>query len=385
MAQREKVSFDNPEGEALAAVLEQPDTPARGAVLFAHCFTCGKDNSAASRIARQLTTEGLAVLRFDFTGLGGSDGDFANSNFSSNVEDLVAAAGFLDSLGLPPTVLVGHSLGGTAVLAAAHRLPSVKAVATIGAPASPEHVLRQFGDRVAEIDAQGEAEVELAGRTFRIRRDFVDDVRAQPLAARLAELDRALLILHAPFDGTVPIDQADQLLSRAQDARYAATVIAAWASRVLPEPAAVDRPVAAAGEVVVEEANPRFLRAVYSDDHDWLSDEPAAAGGDNLGPDPYEQLLAALGTCTSMTLRMYANRKRWPLTDLSVRLSHTREHAADCEGCEDAGHRVDVLRRAIDLQGELSDEQRQRLMEIADRCPVHRTLEGTLRIQTEEL
>jgi len=344
------------------------------------------------------------VLRFDFTGLGGSDGDFANSSFSSNVEDLLSAAAFLTSRELAPTVLVGHSLGGTAVLAAAQRLPSVRGVATIAAPASPEHVLRQFGDRLAAIEAEDEAEVTLAGRSFRIRRDFVDDVRAQPLTERLSDLGRALLILHAPGDRVVSIDQAsalfqvarhpksfvsldqaDHLLSRAADARYAATVIAAWASRFLPEPAALARPLVTPGEVVAEEGNRRFLREVYSDDHHWLGDEPKGAGGDNLGPDPYEQLLAALGTCTSMTLRMYANRKRWPLADVTVRLTHRREHAADCEDCEQVGSRVDVLRRAIDLQGDLSDEQRGRLMEIADRCPVHKTLEGSLRIETEQL
>ncbi len=403
MPSRQRVNFPNGRGETLAAALELPDGTPRAFALFAHCFTCGKDSAAASRVTRTLAAQGLAVLRFDFTGLGGSEGDFGNSNFSSNVEDLLAAADYLRREHEAPELLIGHSLGGAAVLRAARELPEVRAVVTIGAPASAEHVIKQFASSVAAIEAEGAATVSLAGRDFTIRNQFLADLKAQPLPEQLGSLKAALLVLHAPLDATVSIneatsifsaarhpksfvslDNADHLLSRLADAQYAATTIAAWADRYLTPRQEQQREVAG-GEVHIGEANRKFLRQVTTDDHGWLSDEPKRVGGDNLGPDPYEQLLAALGTCTSMTIRMYANRKQWPLEDIEVELEHSREHAADCEGCEDGKQKVDVLSRAIRLVGDLDAEQRARLMEIADRCPVHRTLEGELRIDTVPL
>ena len=398
---RERVSFPGRSG-SLAGSLETPAAAPRAWALFAHCFTCGKDSAAASRISRTLAAGGIAVLRFDFTGLGGSDGDFANAGFSSNVEDLVAAADWLRSEHEAPALLVGHSLGGTAVLAAAERIPEARAVATIGSPASPEHVIRLFAGDADRIEREGVAEVDLGGRRFPIGKAFLDDLRAVPMTDRIHRLRRALLVMHAPFDAVVGIheasaifeaalhpksfvslDRADHLLTDVADAQYAASTMAAWASRYLaPEPRAVSAPVAG-GHVRVGEGNHRFLRHVVTDDHAWLADEPKRAGGDNLGPDPYEHLLAALGACTSMTVRMYANRKGWPLADIEVEVEHSREHANDCEDCEKPGRHVDVIRRVVRLTGDLDHEQRRRLLEIADRCPVHRTLENTIRIRTE--
>jgi putative redox protein len=400
---REKVEFSNGRGERLAALLELPDRPPIAFALFAHCFTCGKDIAAAARIARGLTAQGIGVLRFDFTGLGGSEGEFANTNFSSNVEDLLAAAAYLRDEHIAPSLLIGHSLGGTAVLYAAGSIPEVKAVVTVGAPASPAHVIRQFGARIDEIDRTASAEVTLGGRSFRVSRQFLEDLEGRDLAVELGRWKRALLVMHAPFDEVVSIDEAgtifqaarhpksfisidgaDHLLSALDRAQYVANTIAAWASSYLPKvetaaPRAVDR-----GDVWVGEGNRAFLRDIHSDDHQWLADEPRRVGGDNLGPDPYEHLLAALGACTSMTIRMYANRKAWPLEDVSVHLSHSRQHVKDCEGCDQGrGAQLEVLSRAIRLTGDLDEDQRARLMAIADRCPVHRTLEGRLQIETK--
>lgn len=400
MPRTRKLEFPSASGHPLAGALTEPDRPARGYALLAHCFTCGKDSVAAARIARALAAHGFAVLRFDFTGLGGSGGDFANSNFSSNVEDLVAAADHLRREHQAPVLLLGHSLGGTAAVAAASRIDECRAVVTIGAPATPEHVAGQFGASRTQIEEEGEADVSLGGRQFRIRRQFLEDLERHPLEDQVAGLRRALLIFHAPLDEIVSIDEAarlfvaarhpksfvslegaDHLLTRLADAQYVADTTAAWVSRYLPD-AGSNRPEVAGGEVLVGEVNQRFTREVASDDHVWLGDEPKSAGGDNLGPDPYEHLLAALGTCTSMTVRMYANRKRWPLTDVDVRVTHERRHAEDCRDCEHRDGSLEVLTRYITLHGDLSDDQRTRLLEIADRCPVHRTLTGQLDIES---
>jgi putative redox protein len=398
---RQRFNFAGTTGE-LAGSLETPATKPHAYALFAHCFTCGKDSAAASRISRTLAANGIGVLRFDFTGLGGSDGDFANTGFSSNIEDLVAAADHLRATHEAPALLIGHSLGGTAVLAAAERIPEAKAVVTIGSPATPGHVIKQFAADVERIERDGEAEVQLAGRPFRIRRSFLDDLRSAKLEERIRRLRRAILVMHAPFDTIVSIDEAgtifqsamhpksflsldkaDHLLTAVDDAQYAANTIAAWASRYLLDGNAASKAEVAGGHVQVGEGNRKFLRHVASDDHAWLADEPLRVGGDNLGPDPYEHLLAALGACTSMTVRMYANGKDWPLENIDVALEHSREHATDCEGCEQPGAQIDVIRRTIRLEGDLDPEQRRRLLQIADRCPVHRTLRNEVRLETE--
>ena len=400
MPTSQRITFNNTSGIQLAAALELPDRPTHTFALFAHCFTCGKDIAAASRIARTLAAHQIGVLRFDFTGLGSSDGDFANTNFSSNVEDLLSAAQYLREHHTAPQLLVGHSLGGTAVLNAAGDIPECKAVVTIGSPATADHVIKQFAQDVAKIETQGGAEVNLAGRRFHIKQQFIDDVKAHSVENRVGKLRKALLIFHAPLDDVVSIEQAgliftaakhpksfitldgaDHLLSKVEDAQYVANTISAWASRYIDQETVMP-PDVEKGEISVSEGNHKFLREVSSDDHQWLADEPKRVGGDNLGPDPYEHLLAAVGACTSMTIRMYANHKGWPLEDVHVQLEHSRQHSTDCENCENSSSKIEVITRVIKLSGNLDESQRERLMEIANRCPVHRTLEGDLRIET---
>ncbi len=398
----EKVRFPGHAGDALAARLERPPGRARACAVFAHCFTCGKDVVAASRIAAALTRRGYVVLRFDFTGLGSSEGDFANTNFSSNVDDLVAAAAWLEAHVQAPSLLVGHSLGGAAVLAAAARLPQVRAVATIGAPAEPAHVEKQFGARLDEIRRDGAVELQLGGRPFTIKKQFLDDLAAHPLRDTVAGLGRALLLLHAPLDTVVDVDNArqlyeaarhpksfvslddaDHLLRRREDAEYAADVIAAWAARYLPPASTGPADELPDGVVeVAETGEGLFTNTVRAGRHLQLADEPVDVGGKDLGPAPYDYLLAALGACTAMTLRLYARRKQLALERVRVRLSHQRVHARDCADCESDDGMISELHREIELVGDLSDAERSRLMEIADRCPVHRTLESEIRVRT---
>jgi putative redox protein len=402
----ERFEFPNAKGESLAAILDRPAGEAAAFALFAHCFTCGKDNLAAKRIAQRLTACGIAVLRFDFTGLGASEGEFANTTFSSNVADLVAAADHLKRTHKAPAILIGHSLGGAAVLAAAGEIADARAVVTIAAPADPAHVAGLFKDHVAAIHAKGEVEVSLAGRPFRIRREFLDDVAEQMLTERVAKLRKALLVFHAPTDDIVGIDNAskiflaakhpksfvslddaDHFLSERNDAIYVANVIAAWAERYLDMPARTE--TAAGGEpgtVFVRETRAgKFQQEMTIGRHRLIADEPTNAGGLDSGPGPYDLLLAGLGACTSMTLRLYAEHKKLPLERVSVRLSHGKIHARDCEDCETKEGKIDQIERAITLEGKLDEEQRKRLLEIADKCPVHRTLESEIKIRTREL
>ena len=404
---RIKIDFENASGQALAGLLETP--PEQISIsryaLFAHCFTCGKDIAAASRISRALASRGIAVLRFDFTGLGNSDGDFANSNFSSNVSDLIAAAKKLESAFQAPQLIIGHSLGGAAVLTAAQQLDSVKAVVTIGAPATAQHVEHLFQAQSDIIRAEGEAVVGIGGRDFCIKQQMLDDISDHNSSEQIASLNKALLVYHSPIDDVVSIDQAaqiyqaarhpksfisldqaDHLLSKAADAEYVAATMAAWAGRYLgldsvdlPRNLA-ERPTLDQGEVLVSELDKQFLRGLYSDTHRLMADEPLKYGGSNLGPTPYDLLLMSLGACTSMTLRMYANRKKLPLEDVEITLLHERVHATDCVDCD---HKIEQLSRRVKLYGDLTDEQRQKLLEIADKCPVHRTLESHPRIVTE--
>jgi putative redox protein len=400
----ERFDFPGTGSHRLAALLDRPAQEPAAYALFAHCFTCGKDVRAAKRIAERLTACGIAVLRFDFTGLGMSEGEFANTTFSSNVADLVAAANHLRATHRAPAILIGHSLGGAAVLAAAHEVPEARAVVTIAAPSDPSHVTHLFKDHTAAIRAQGEVEVQLAGRPFRIRREFLDDVAEQRLDQRIASLRKALLIFHAPTDQTVGIenaghifaaakhpksfvslDDADHLLSRRSDAEYVANVLAAWAERYLDVTPVTKVGEAAAGTVVVTETGKgRFQQMVTVGPHRFLADEPVKVGGMDSGPGPYDLLLAGLGACTSMTLRLYAEHKKLPLERVSVTLTHGKIHAADCEHCETREGKIDRIERAIAIEGELDAAQRQRLMEIADKCPVHRTLESEIDIRTVE-
>ncbi|MPY75418.1 MAG: alpha/beta fold hydrolase [Alphaproteobacteria bacterium] len=404
MPRSQKVEFAGSQGGNLAALLELPDGAPRAFALFAHCFTCSKDIFAAAHIAGGLADAGIAVLRFDFTGLGASEGEFANTNFSSNVEDLLRAATYLRDAYEAPSILIGHSLGGAAVLAAAGRIAEVKAVATIAAPASPRHVEHLLSDARPEIEAKGEAEVVLAGRSFRIQKQFLDDIDGHRLADSIKTLKRALLIFHAPRDGIVGIenageifqaarhpksfvslDGADHLLTRREDARYVAAVLSAWATRYVPGLAAADAKSkeSAPGRVVVRETgNGSFQQEIVAGRHRLLADEPASVGGTDTGPGPYDLLLAGLGACTSMTIRMYADRKELPLERVSVALTHDKVHAEDCADCETREGKIDVIDREIELTGDLDDAQRARLLEIAEKCPVHRTLHSEIKIRT---
>jgi len=399
-----RFEFENSDGETLAGLLELPERAGEitSFALFAHCFTCGKDIAAASRISRALAARGIAVLRFDFTGLGNSDGDFANTNFSSNIDDLVYAAKALQTQYQAPQILIGHSLGGAAVLAAAAKLDSVKAVVTIGAPATAQHIKHLFKDHSERIRQQGEAVVKLGTREFSIKAQFVDDIDSYSSTEQIRDLDAALLVFHSPLDNIVSIDEAariyqaarhpksfisldraDHLLSKAADSEYVATTIATWASRYLDleqESQPREDLDLVDGEVLINELNHKFLRGMYSKQHFLRADEPIKYGGSDLGPSPYDLLLMSLGACTSMTLRMYANHKKLPLEDVIVRLQHERVHAEDCIDCN---HKIERITRRISLVGDLDDAQRQRLLEIADRCPVHRTLENNPQIVTE--
>jgi uncharacterized OsmC-like protein/pimeloyl-ACP methyl ester carboxylesterase len=406
-ARREKIEFPGSQGTTLSALLDLPQGEPRAYALFAHGFTLSKDVFAAARISQGLAARGIAVLRFDFTGLGASEGEFANTNFSSNVEDLVAAADWLRENRAAPEILVGHSLGGAAVLAAAAEIAEAKAVATINAPADPSHLAHLFAPVRDEIEARGEAEVTIGGRTFCIRKQFLDDIEGQRLSDIVAHLRKALLIFHAPRDEVVSIDNAstiflaakhpksfvsldaaDHLLSRKEDAVYAAEVLAAWASRYIgaanrEESEAAPAFALAPGELVVYETGTgKFAQIVDDGRHRLRADEPENFGGDDTGPSPYAYLAAALGACTSMTLRLYAARKQWPVDRIAVRVRHRKVHVEDCAECEEKDGKIDQLEREIDLQGDLTEEQRERLMEIADRCPVHKTLEHHNQILT---
>jgi uncharacterized OsmC-like protein/fermentation-respiration switch protein FrsA (DUF1100 family) len=399
-----RITFSNDAGDTLAARLEMPDGPHLTTALFAHCFTCGKDIPAARRIASRLSSMGIAVLRFDFTGLGHSGGEFSNTSFTSNVDDLMAACRYLNGEGLPPSLLIGHSLGGAAVLKAAAALDQIKAVVTLGTPFDPAHVTHNFVDALPEILANGVAEVSLGGRPFRIGKGFIEDIAQGELAPAIGALKAALLVLHAPQDEFVSIDNAsqiflaakhpksfvtlddaDHLITRTDDAEYAADVIATWASRYLPLRPPAPPPGAPEGIVRVSEADPGgFLQDINSGPyHHALGDEPLAYGGTNKGMSPYGLLSAGLGACTSMTIRMYARRKEWPLIHVSVDVCHDKVHAQSAE--TGGGDKVDIWRRKIRLTGDLSTDQRQRLLEIADKCPVHRSLERASAVVTELL
>ena len=399
----ERFDFPNTKGERLAALLDRPIDKPRAYALFAHCFTCGKDAHAARRIAEGLTELGIAVLRFDFTGLGGSEGEFANTHFSSNVADLVAAAKHLEKEIGAPALLIGHSLGGAAVLAAAGQIASARAVVTISAPAEAAHVTHLFRDKIDDIKQQGEVEVSLAGRPFRIARSFLEDIEKQKLADHIANLRKALLIFHSPTDDIVGIENAtkifvtakhpksfvslagaDHLLSKKADAAYVANVIAAWAERYLELPS-VEAGGETHGVVVAETGRGKFQQEITAGRHRFLADEPEAMGGMGSGPTPYDLLLSALGACTSMTLRLYAERKKIPLERTTVKLSHDRIYATDCQDCETKEGKVDQIEREILIEGNLDEATRARLLEIADMCPVHRTLTSEIKIRTRAI
>jgi uncharacterized OsmC-like protein/alpha/beta superfamily hydrolase len=398
-----KVNFPNSAGEELAGILDLPPGTPRAFALFAHCFTCSKNLKAATNISRALSDAGIAVLRFDFTGLGQSGGRFEDTSFSSNVADLLSAADWLEREHLAPQILVGHSLGGTAVLQAAPSISSAVAVATIGSPADPEHVAHLFRGAEQELREKGVAEVELGGRPFKVREDFLDDLAQHNLPDAISGLRKALLILHAPLDDVVEIanasqlfaaakhpksfvslDNADHLMSREKDSLYAGQVLAAWAARYLPDVAASNDVVLAGieGGVVASTLEGGFRTDIVAGEHRLVADEPAGVGGSDAGPSPYDLLSAALASCTTMTLQMYAKHKNIELRSARVSVSHGKIHADDCVDCEHSSGKIDEFKRVLFLDGELTDAQRQRMLEIADRCPVHKTLHSEIKVRT---
>ena len=404
MMQFKNLEFKNKDGQTLSARLDLPlDGRPAAYALFAHCFTCSKNIKAVAHISRALTREGVAVLRFDFTGLGESEGDFADTNFSSNVDDLVLAADFMKSNYHPPEILIGHSFGGAAVLQAAGRIPSSTAVVTIAAPSDPQHVKRALGSATASIQSKGLADVTLAGRTFTLKKQFLDDLDFVNMQETLKNLDRALLILHSPIDETVGIDNAakifqaarhpksfisldtaDHLLTNSEDSEYAGSIIAAWARKYVraahqeePESESVEN------QVITHIGKSGFTTDIRAEGHRLVSDEPVSKGGAGLGPAPYGYLMAGLGACTAMTLRMYSERKQWPLDAVTVKLSHQKIDATDCDDCQTKEGKLDQIQREIELTGALDDPQKQRLMQIADRCPVHRTLKSEIIIRSK--
>ena len=392
----ERLTIEGARGAALAARFDRPVGPIRGIAVFAHCFTCSKDSLAARRVSAELAKLGVAVVRFDFTGLGGSDGEFASTDFSSNVEDILSVVTFVEDRYGPVDLLIGHSLGGAAVLCAASRIEGLSGVVTIGAPADAEHVIGNFHADVDRIETDGEAEVSLAGRPFRIRREFIEDVREAKVEEYLAKLRAPLLVMHSPIDATVGIenasriftaarhpksfvslDKADHLLTKERDARYAAGVIAGWfAPRLAPEKE--NEPNEESVEVA-ETGGGKFQNALRMGRHHLFADEPRTVGGLDSGPSPYDLLSGALAACTSMTLRMYADHKGIALGRISVRVNHDRVHAKDCEDCtvatRSAGGKIDRFTRTITVAGSSDDAMEAKLIEIANKCPVHRTLE----------
>ncbi|WKN31714.1 alpha/beta fold hydrolase [Porifericola rhodea] len=395
-----KVQFKNKEGLQLAARLEKPanNTP-KAYAIFAHCFTCSKNLTAIANISRALTQVGYAVLRFDFAGLGESEGDFADTNFTSNVSDLEAAADYLTKEYEAPKLLIGHSLGGTAVLVASLNIKSAEAVVTIGSPAEPQHVTHLLTTDIDEIEKEGKAEVNIGGRSFMIKKQFLDDLEQVHKHHRIEEIKRPLLILHSPIDNVVSIDnaadiykqafhpksfvsldQADHLLSNKEDSMYVGNIIASWVSRYIKTQ---DVTPLKTDKHLVTRTKDSFTTEIMTEQHSLIADEPQDAGGTDLGPSPYELLAASLGACTGMTLRMYADHKKWPLQEVRVHLKHEKIHAEDCKECEEDAKKIDHIERIIEIEGDLDQKQKERLLEIANKCPVHKTLNSPTKIITE--
>lgn len=398
---QKKLKIVNNQGLELSAHLRLPvDEKLKALAIFAHCFTCTKNLLAIRNISRALTQHKIGVLSFDFTGLGESEGEFSDTNFSSNISDLIAAAEFLGENFMEPQILIGHSLGGAAVIQASVKLPSVKAVAIIGAPADVPHVTHLFKQDLQEIKETGQAEVNIGGRPFTIKQQFLDDLEQNPAEELISRLDRALLVMHSPQDRIVDIenaariykqarhpksfitlDGADHVLSNKDDSYYVGNMVAAWAARYIDP--ADDHTEIPESQVMTNTEEAGFLTDILTGKHYLVADEPQSAGGTDLGPSPYDLLLASLGACTGMTLRMYADRKRWPLKGVKVHLEHERRHAVDCEDCENPKSKIDHIDKRIELEGDLDQAQRERLLEISQRCPVHRTLSSDIVIKSE--
>lgn len=397
----QSIKFTNSRGHVLSGKIElpltqKPDTYA----VFSHVFTGSKNLNATRNISRSLTLNGIAVLRFDFTGLGDSEGDFSDTNFSTNIDDIQSAANYLEEHYQAPKILVGHSLGGAAALFAADKIDSIEAVATIGAPSEPKHVTHLFGLSLDKIESEGKAEVTIGGRTFTIKKQFIDDIKSIDLAQITKKLDKAILILHSPQDSVVEIenaakiyhaashpksfvtlDNADHMLTHKDDAYYAGNVISSWVRRYIPSHE--KEKLSTTRQVVVKLGEHGYTTDVMAGKHGFVADESEELGGQDFGPSPYELLNASLGACTAMTLQMYARRKKWPLKEAKVHLSFSRTYKEDCDNCDEHESKLGMFDMQLELIGDLTQEQIDRLTEIAHRCPVHRTLQATPEFRIE--
>ncbi|MFT5182972.1 MAG: putative OsmC-like protein/esterase/lipase [Flavobacteriales bacterium] len=399
-----KITFSNAQGDRLIGRLELPvDQHPKAYALFAHCFTCNKNLSAVRNISKALTEKGFGVFRFDFTGLGESEGDFADTNFSSNIDDLVAAGNFMESESMAPSLIIGHSLGGAAVIFAGKELDSVKAVATIGAPSAPDHVQHLIESGIPEIEEKGQAQLTIGGRPFTIKKQFLEDIAGVNMQATVKSLRKPIFVAHSPQDDTVGInnaaeiysaamhpksflslDGADHLLSNVTDSTYVGQMIAAWADRYLEAAETVQ--LRTNHQVLVHsDPDSGYTLDVQAGKHTFKADEPVSIGGNDFGPTPYDLLLASLGACTAITMRMYANRKGWPVEDIEIHLNHGQEHLKDCEDCDSSNAKIDVIERSIKIKGDLDEKQRKRMMQIADKCPVHKTLHNDIRVESVEI
>lgn len=399
----EKVKFKNKEGILLSAKLDLPITgkPLHYAI-FAHCFTCNKNLNAVRSISSALTKNQIAVLRFDFTGLGDSEGDFSETNFSSNINDIIAASEFLKENYKAPELLVGHSLGGAGVLFSANSIKSVKAIATIGAPSNPSHVQNLFTGKIEEIEESGEAEVNIGGRPFNIKKQLLEDIKNTDYSFNDHKDQPSVLIMHSPQDEVVEIknakeiyeklihpksfitlDGSDHLMSDKADATYAGELISKWAKRYLSK--GQTESFETHQNVAVRTHADSFTTEIVSGAHTLIADEPKDVGGDDLGPSPYELLLSALGTCTSMTLKMYLERKEWKYKSIEVHLSHKHKHSEDAKNTDNPSGKIDEIVRDVKVEGDFSDEQKKKIIEIADKCPVHRSLHSPTEVNTKWL
>jgi len=387
-----KVEFTNKKGLKLAGKIEFPLTKKPEAfAIFAHVFTGSKNLASARHISRALTLNGFAVLRFDFAGLGDSEGDFSNTNFTSNVNDILSAAQFLEENFEAPKIIVGHSLGGAASVFAAKELDSIQAVATIGTPSEPEHVTHLFNCKMEDIEKYGEAVVEVGGRPFTIKKQFIEDLRSKNMFTLVKDLRKAILILHSPQDRVVEInhaakiyqaahhpksfvtlDHADHMLMNKDDAFYTGNVISSWVKRYIDINKSPS--LSTTKQVVAQLGADGYTTRIMAGKHGLLADESEALGGNDFGPSPYELLNSALAACTAMTLQMYARRKKWDLQDVKVHISFNRSYKEDCASCSEEERRLEHFDKHIELIGDLTAEQHARLLEIAERCPVHRTL-----------
>ncbi|MDT0676249.1 bifunctional alpha/beta hydrolase/OsmC family protein [Autumnicola musiva] len=398
-----KVTFNNKNGNKLSGYMEVPtNQKPQNFVLFAHCFTCNKNFFAPKVISRNLASQGFGVLRFDFTGLGESEGDFSDTNFSGNIEDLIAAAEFLEKEYNAPSVLVGHSLGGAAVLMASEKISSVKAVATIAAPSTVTHVKGLLAEQMENLQKDADAMVNIGGRSFKIKKQFLEDLHQHDLQQKLENLDKAVLIMHSPQDAIVEIknaeelysvlshpksfvslDGADHLLNDQKYPAYAGKLIASWAERYIPAEEEVD--LETDHQTVANLGNEGLTTEIKTGIHNFIADEPVKIGGNNYGPTPYELISAGLAACTSMTLQMYARRKKWPLQNVETHIDYAKQHAFDCHNCEEEDSKIDTFLREIVISGNLNKEQKERLLEIADKCPVHKSLTGKIQVKTKIL